>query len=248
MKLEDASPPADLTWDLRVSRRARYAKLQIRPFGGLEVVIPPRFPRHQVAGLVAKHANWVRHQLATQSALRASVRLPEVLKLAFDQSSTRVIYQHEPLQYSLDLFDLELFAQADNGAIVIEASEQSARIGELRQWIRCRARATLPVMFREVSLRTGLVFNKLSIRSQKSRWGSCSARGNINLNDQLMFLQRNTVEYLMVHELCHTRQLNHSKAFWGLVKQHCPEYREHEKVLADSRNLVPDWFLLDLYS
>ena len=52
----------------------------------------------------------------------------------------------------------------------------------------------------------------------------------------------------MIHELCHTRHLDHSKAFWKLVESHCPDFRVHEKLLSDSRNLVPDWFLLDLYS
>ena len=52
----------------------------------------------------------------------------------------------------------------------------------------------------------------------------------------------------MIHELCHTRQLNHSPAFWALVQTHCADYRRHEKRLSDCRSLVPDWFLLDLYS
>jgi hypothetical protein len=64
----------------------------------------------------------------------------------------------------------------------------------------------------------------------------------------LLFLPADTVEYLMIHELCHTRHLDHSKAFWALVQTHCPGYRAHEKLLGRSRNLVPDWFLLELYA
>ncbi|MCP4875885.1 MAG: M48 family metallopeptidase [Gammaproteobacteria bacterium] len=232
----------ELKWQLRVSTRARYAKLQIKPFGGLEVVIPPRFPRHQVAALVARHAPWIHQQLANQAKLRESVRLPHRLLLAFDNSSTTVVYATDPRQYEFELFD-------ETGAeqVVIHAESQAARIRELRQWIRRKARASLPGMLRQVSSNTGLEFNKLSIRSQKTRWGSCSARGNINLNDQLLFLPRSSVEYLMIHELCHTRHLNHSKAYWSLVEQHCTDYRAHEDLLSASRDRVPDWFLLDLY-
>ena len=57
-----------------------------------------------------------------------------------------------------------------------------------------------------------------------------------------------TVEYLMIHELCHTRHLNHSKAFWALVEHHCADYRHHEQLLRESRTRVPDWFLVDLYA
>ena len=234
---------SELEWKLRISPRARYARLLIKPFGGLEVVIPKRFPRNQVAGLVAKHATWARRQLARQSKLRQSIRLPQYLSLAFDNSATPVIYQDDPLQ-----LNFELFEEQSTDRIVVRASGHQECIRELRSWIRHRARESFPALLAQISTRTGLGFNKMSVRSQKTRWGSCSRRGNISLNDQLLFLPAKTVEYLMIHELCHTRHLNHSKAFWALVESHCPDFRAHEKLLSDSRNLVPDWFLLDLYS
>ena len=232
-----------LQWQLRVSRRVKYAKLQIKPFGGLEVVIPPRFPRSAIAGLVAQHETWARHQLARQSKLRQSIRLPQSLSLAFDNSSTPVIYTADPLQ-----FNFELFEEPGAEQIFIQAGSQHERILELRACIRRKARASFPALLEELSTQTGLKFNGLSVRSQKTRWGSCSIRGNISLNDQLLFMPAKTVEYLMIHELCHTRHLNHSKAFWKLVESHCSDFRSQEKQLSDSSNLVPDWFLLDLYA
>jgi hypothetical protein len=231
-----------LEWQLRVSPRARYARLRILPFGGLEVVIPVRFPRNRVAGLVAEHADWAHRQLARQAQLRESISLPATLVLAFDNSSTPIRYQGTapPLQG-------ELFADPGAGCINIHASGQRAAGAELRLWIRRRARQLLPPLLERVSRQTGLAFARVSIRSQKTRWGSCSSRGNISLNDQLLFLPADTVEYLMIHELCHTRHLNHSRAFWALVQSHCPGYRVHEKLMGQSRNLVPDWFLLELY-
>ena len=240
---ENIESPSALQWKLRISPRARYAKLQIKPFGGLEVVIPKRFPRNQVPGLVAKHEIWARRQLARQSKLRESIRLPQYLSLAFDNSATPVIYQGDPLQFNFELFD-----EQGTDQIVVRAAGHQERVRELRRWIRHRARESFPALLTQISSSTGLSFNKMSVRSQKTRWGSCSRRGNISLNDQLLFLPAKTVEYLMIHELCHTRHLNHSKAFWALVESHCPDFRAHEKLLSDSRNLVPDWFLLDLYS
>jgi predicted metal-dependent hydrolase len=196
-----------------------------------------------VPGLVAKHAAWARQQLARQSQLRASISLPQRLSLAFDNSSTPVVYSSDPLQ-----LDLELFDAPGNDRIVVTAANHGARIRELRRWVRNRARALFPALLVEISARTGLEYSRVVIRSQKTRWGSCSIRGSISLNDQLLFAPCKTVEYLMIHELCHTRHLNHSKAFWNLVAHHCPDYRRHETLLGDSRNLVPDWFLLDLYT
>ena len=233
---------APLRWKLCVAPRARHAKLRIRPYGGLEVVIPPRFPRAQIPALVERHAAWARRQLERQGRLRDAIRLPRRLDLAFDDSSTPVVYESEPLSWTDDLF-----AGPSHAPIVIEASDQASQIGELRAWIRQRARELLPPRLDQLARRTGLEFARVSIRSQKTRWGSCSSRGHISLNDQLLFLPADTVDYLMIHELCHTRQLDHSPRFWRLVQAHCPEYRAHEALLSRSRDQVPDWFLLDLY-
>lgn len=243
MTIETGDDRGELQWELRVSRRVRYARLQIKPFGGLEVIIPPRFPRHQVPGLVAKHADWARRQLGKQAQLRQSVRLPSHISLAFDNSSTPVVYTADRLQENFDLF-----AEPSTEKLVIDADCQRERISKLREWIRRRARESFPPLLAEISFRTGLEFSRLSIRSQKTRWGSCSIRGNISLNDQLLFMPEATVRYLMIHELCHTRHLNHSRAFWALVEHHCADYRSHEKLLSNPCELVPDWFLFDLYA
>ena len=243
MNASDDEKSGELEWRLRVSRRARYAKLQIKPFGGLEVVISPRFPRAQVPGLVARHADWARRQLARQARLRAAVQMPQYLQLAIDNSERPVVYPNAALQTNYDLFD-----EPTAAAVILTATEQAQQCRELRAWIRDHAHKLLPPMLDAVSLSIGMPYGRLSIRSQKTRWGSCSSRGNISLNDQLLFLPADTVTYLMIHELCHTRHLNHSRDFWRLVEQHCADYRRHEKRLSRSRDLVPDWFLLDIYS
>ena len=143
----DENPETELTWQLRVSRRARYAKLQIKPFGGLEVVIPPRFPRHAVADLVAQHATWARRQLARQSRLRESIQLPQNLSLAFDGSSTPVIYRSDSLQFNFDLFD-----EPGLDRIIIRSEGQQARIRELRVWLRRRAQGRTAELDGEAAL------------------------------------------------------------------------------------------------
>ena len=231
-----------LRWTTRVSRRVRQARLQVRPFGGLEVVIPPRFPRGEIAGLVERHADWARGQLARQTAIRDAIRLPDRLELPADGTSLAIRRRGDSPALNYDLFD-----GAATDCIELRAATRDGQIRELRGWIRRHAGLVLPPRLRAVAERSGLDYARVTIRSQKTRWGSCSARRNISLNDQLLFLPPATVDYLLVHELCHTREMNHSPAFWKLVERHCPEYRAHERLLCESRHLVPEWFLFDLY-
>lgn len=74
-------------------------------------------------------------------------------------------------------------------------------------------------------------FNKINIRNQKTRWGSCSTRGNLNFNYKILFLSEKARDYIIVHEMCHLKQFNHSKNFWDLVKIGMPDYVEVKKEL-----------------
>lgn len=77
----------------------------------------------------------------------------------------------------------------------------------------------------------GFKWVKVSIKNQKSRWGSCSRRGNLNFNIRILFVEPHQRDYVVVHELCHLAQLNHSKKFWELVERTVPEYKKIRKGL-----------------
>lgn len=73
--------------------------------------------------------------------------------------------------------------------------------------------------------------NKVFIKNTKSRWGSCSTKGNLNFNYKLLFLPQEVADYVVVHELCHLKHFNHGPDFWALVAQACPNYRTHRRAL-----------------
>jgi hypothetical protein len=224
-------------YSLRVSRRARYAKLQIKPYGGLEVVIPVRFPKKAVPQLLNKHAEWIEKQLAKQQNHINAAVLPSEIYLAINNSCIDVVNESHDRQKSLNLHDF----------LVVNKGDYQQSVKQLRQWIRKQAWILLPPLLEQLSRNTGLNYKKISIRSQKTRWGSCSSSGTISLNDQLLFVDRASAEYLMVHELCHRRHMNHSPKFWQLVEYHCPDYREHEAALTRAKAEIPEWILRDLY-
>lgn len=81
------------------------------------------------------------------------------------------------------------------------------------------------------AVKYGFEFGKITIRNQKSRWGSCSRKGNLNFSYRIVFLPPELQDYLVVHEVCHIKEFNHSRAFWGLVAQEIPSYKELRKKL-----------------
>jgi hypothetical protein len=72
----------------------------------------------------------------------------------------------------------------------------------------------------------GITYGRISVRDQKTRWGSCSSKGNLNFNYRLYYMPQHLMDYVIIHELSHRRQMNHSKLFWAEVQKYCPDYKK----------------------
>ena len=95
------------------------------------------------------------------------------------------------------------------------------------------ARMTLSAKVRFWAAKMGVTYGTISIRQQATRWGSCSSKGNLNFNCLLMLAPAEILDYVVVHELCHRKEMNHSKAFWAEVEKVLPDYRESVKWLKE---------------
>ena len=101
-----------------------------------------------------------------------------------------------------------------------------------------QARELLPRLVREFAPRVGVTYGRITIRCQRTRWGSCSAPGNLNFNCLLMLSPPEVQAYVVVHELCHRKEMNHSPRFWQEVERVMPDYRTHKKWLKDNGNAL----------
>lgn len=89
----------------------------------------------------------------------------------------------------------------------------------------------------------GVTYGKITVRNQKTRWGSCSSKGNLNFNCLLMLAPPEVLDYVVVHELCHRKQMNHSKAFWLEVEKVLPDYKEARKWIKEEGSQMITLFL-----
>ena len=108
---------------------------------------------------------------------------------------------------------------------------QGRRPAAVDRELRARAAAELPPQLLAIAAREGLTVNRITIRNQRSRWGSCSSRGHITLNFRLMLMPPEVREYILIHELMHLKQANHSIRFWRCVEAACPGFRDAERWL-----------------
>ncbi len=109
-------------------------------------------------------------------------------------------------------------------------SEQDIRL------LTTRAKRVIPSKVRKYAEIIGVDYGRITIRMQKSRWGSCSGQGNLNFNCLLMNAPEEIIDYVVVHELCHRKEMNHSPRFWAEVEKILPDYKNRRKWLKDHGN------------
>ena len=117
---------------------------------------------------------------------------------------------------------------------IAERPKKSSFTSEELKSLAGDAAAVLPERVRFFAQKMGVSYGRIAIRSQKTRWGSCSPKGNLNFNCLLMLAPPEVQDYVVIHELCHRKEMNHSARFWTEVEKICPDYRIHRKWLKDN--------------
>lgn len=206
--------------------RARRYLLRLRPDGAARVTIPRGGNRSEAQSFVERHRGWLEQQL---ERLHALPRLP-----AAWQVGSEILFRGE-------LVRLEA-GEAGGIRVGTENVKIQAATADLRPLIerhlRKLAGVELTARVVELAAQHQLSVQRVTVRNQKSRWGSCSRRGTISLNWRLLQTPVLVRDYIILHELAHLRQMNHSDRFWREVERLCPEYREAEKWLKANRQLL----------
>jgi len=236
--LLDEASPQEGAWRVRASPRARRLAVRVLPGGFVEVVVPRGTRPRTVEQFVARHRRWIERTL---DLYRPAAEVPPGSLLA-----------HVSFPATGRRFELRL--TGGEGPVRLTVGETAIRITggagrptlvrhALQRFAMREAHAALGPWLAQLSAATGLTYMQMQIRRQRTRWGSCSPSGTISLNACLMFQPPPVVNYLLLHELAHTRHMNHSRRFWRLVERFEPDWRELDAALTRGWREVPFWAL-----
>jgi len=219
-----------------VNKRSKRIKLQFCSYRGLIISSPKKLSAKRLDTICIEHQDWIKTQ-QLKYPIKISTALPEHLNLTALEKA-----------YEMTFINTEKSSiQETENHLVVSAKNQQQQIKVLKKWMRKKAQKLFDLKLKEWSKNTQLHYSKLSVRSQKSRWGSCSSTGTISLNDQLLFMPLSVLDYIIVHELCHTLHPNHSSRYWSLVNTHYPNFKHEELLLAQYAKKIPRWFRASLY-
>ena len=231
--------PDEAAYTIKESARAKHVRLLVSTRdGSVTVVIPKGFDRREIPEVLEHKRRWIeriRRKVAEHHAAAdpdESGDLPALIRLRAIDEEWRVEYR-----------TVRPPAAPDRFALVIDGVIENADACRytLSRWLRNKAGAHLRPWLTDLSARNDLPISRVAVRSQRTRWGSCSARSCVNLNQKLLFLPPPMVEQVMLHELCHTVHHNHSGNFWRLLESLSPNCRLLEAELRTAWRYVPAW-------
>ena len=231
----------DFNYSVRVSTRARRVRLLVSPRDGLVVVVPRGFDEREVTSILRTHAEWVERAVGRNAERRAHLEAHETGPLPARVELPGIGVAWDVVLHPSGSAGVRGRVAGESIVLTGETGDREACYEALRRAVARAARERLPLMLGGVEAETGWRASRVSVRRQRTRWGSCSAKKALSLNESLVFLPQSLVRYVLVHELAHTRRMDHSPAFWALVEQHDAAWRAQRRALREGWRYVPGW-------
>ena len=229
-------------YSIRRSPKAKNLRLKVTHQDGLCVVVPKDFDEKKIPPLLKRKQVWIVDAMKRVGETRRFLEprpikhLPESLRLMALGKTWPIVYCQRDARAGIWL-------RSDNETLVLSGQDlnHEAVVRKLKEWLRLQVRVSLFPVAQKLADKHHMQLRSLLVKSQRTRWASCSAQRNLSLNTKLLFLPPSLVRYVLIHELCHTVYMNHSNAFWRLVASHEPDYKVLDQALRVAWKTVPDW-------
>jgi predicted metal-dependent hydrolase len=219
-----------IPYTIRISTRARILRLVVRQESGLEIVVPLGVRSRQIEEALHRKTSWILKSMRRLQAMpelengRQLSCMGNMLQIQLNVSN-RVAPGRPRVTLSGDTLLVTLQETDWNNSDVLRRA--------LEAWFRRRAHILIPDRLIAANQAFGFQYGRVTIKEQKSRWGSCSRAGNLNFNWRLLMAPLPVLDYVLIHELAHLQELNHAPAFWQLVASACPDYQVQRRWLRE---------------
>ena len=207
---------------IRKNKLARSVKLSVGVDGSLRASIPYYSPEFAVRRLVNGNRDEIRKMLATHNA-KNSYQDGDLI----GKTHTLFLRKFSGEEIKISNEGNQILVQIPQELAFENPLVQSEIRKTVSKILRKQAKVYLPRRIDFLAEKYGFSFEKLRFSHTGTRWGSCSSSGTISLNIALMNLPHYLIDYVIIHELCHTRQMNHSSKFWQEVEKYCPDYKKY---------------------
>ncbi len=208
--------------EIRRYKLARRSKISISINGRIRVTIPYYSPDFAVKRLIRENRETIREMLKKYNQSNSYYNGQLIGK-----SHTLLIQNANTNQINVYIENNYIIANLPKDTNINSLLVQNEIRKIVLKILKKQAKAYLPRRITFLAEKYDFEFTKLRLSHTRTRWGSCSSSGTISLNIALMNLPHHLIDYVIIHELCHTRQMNHSQLFWKEVEQYDPEYKKH---------------------
>ncbi len=211
---------------VKLSTKAKHIRLEMRRETGFTAVLPRHCSVKQLRDLLKARQGWIirnftKYRKFESLSVRKEIRVGDVIPYLGQELKVLTIEKSGKTAH----------VRLKRDSVIVGTSGNKKLNVILEKWYRTQATKQIKERLEKWSARLDVSYNKIAIRGQKTRWGSCSSKGNLNFNWKLLTAPGPVIDYVIIHELTHLKEMNHSKRFWQLVAEHCPSWREHKKWL-----------------
>lgn len=211
---------------IRRSIRAKQVRIKVAPDGTLRASLPMYAPILLVKHLVKTSRNELRSMLS-----RARPEYEYMNGMQIGKSHTLIIHETSGQNFNVSLHGQQIIVKLPQGKNLYDNIVEREIRDKIIAALRIEAKSYLPKRLSFLADKYGYSYDRVKFSHASGRWGSCSSNGTISLNIALMKLPFELIDYILIHELSHTKQMNHSSSFWNLVGVADPNYKIHRNAL-----------------
>jgi predicted metal-dependent hydrolase len=217
-----------IPYTVRRSDRARHARIDVGP-AGVEVVVPRHMALRHVQPFLEEKRPWIERTLRRYRAAEAEVPSPRLEDGGFLPYLGRRLELR--VRRDLGRRRAHVVLRGDTLHVAVGGRGREPVRAAVEAWLRRRAREEITRRVDAAVARAGTSYSRVSIRDQRTRWGSCSSTRSMSFNHRLLLAPEEILDYVIEHEVAHLEVLDHSPRFWRLIASRSPRYREHERWL-----------------